>query len=126
MTTGPDPGADVQARQRSAERTRALRGLLMRPLMQASDPDFARVRRHADALREWLARETGWVLHVERDCARLYKRPADLLDATRGLPVFRPNLSKDDESANPLCASQDEDDLQNPRGPKAGYRQQTE
>ena len=40
------------------------------------------------ALREWFARETGWVLHVERDCARLYKRPADLLDSTRGLPGY--------------------------------------
>lgn len=37
------------------------------------------------ALRAWFARETGWALHIERDCARLYKRPADLRDASRGL-----------------------------------------
>jgi uncharacterized protein (TIGR02678 family) len=46
------------------------------------------VRRQADALREWFGRETGWVLQVERGGARLYKRPADLLDATRGLPDY--------------------------------------
>jgi len=34
-------------------------------------------------LRECFAREAGWSLHVGRDCARLYKRPADLLDPTR-------------------------------------------
>ena len=84
----PDPGADLQARQDAAERVRALRSLLERPLMHGSDPGFTHVRRHAGALREWLTRETGWALHVERDCARLYKRPADLMDATRGLPGF--------------------------------------
>jgi uncharacterized protein (TIGR02678 family) len=36
------------------------------------------VRRQADALREWFARETGWPLHVDREGARLFKRPADL------------------------------------------------
>jgi uncharacterized protein (TIGR02678 family) len=76
------------ASQRLAERQRALRALLMRPLMTASDPDFAAVRAHADELRPWLMRETGWVLHVERDSARLFKRPADLLDSTRGADGF--------------------------------------
>lgn len=46
------------------------------------------VRRHAERLREWFLREAGWVLAVERDGARLYKRPADLQDATRGLPRY--------------------------------------
>ncbi|GAE59582.1 hypothetical protein XPN_1488 [Xanthomonas arboricola pv. pruni MAFF 301427] len=46
------------------------------------------MRRHADELRAWFARETGWTLHIERDCARLYKRPADLRDASRGLPGY--------------------------------------
>lgn len=76
--------AEVLGRHRVEERQRALRALLMRPLMTARDEDFALVRRHADELRPWLLRETGWLLHVERDCARLFKRPADLLDATRG------------------------------------------
>jgi uncharacterized protein (TIGR02678 family) len=60
----------------------------MTPLMTTTHEDFAAVRRHADSLREWFARETGWTLHIERDCARLYKRPADLLDPTRGLPGY--------------------------------------
>jgi uncharacterized protein (TIGR02678 family) len=76
------------ASQRLAERQRALRALLMRPLLTASDADFAAVRRHADELRPWLMREAGWVLHVERDTARLFKRPADLLDSTRGAEGF--------------------------------------
>jgi len=79
---------EVLARHRADERVEALRALLMRPLMTASDEAFSAVRRHADELRLWLARETGWVLQVERDCARLYKRPADLFDATRGAPGF--------------------------------------
>jgi uncharacterized protein (TIGR02678 family) len=71
---------------RADERRQALRALLMRPQMTARDAGFAAVRRHADALRPWLQRETGWVLHVERDGARLFKRPADLTDGTRGAP----------------------------------------
>lgn len=85
MTT---PLADVLARDQAQQRSRALQALLMRPLMPAADPDFAAVRRHADTLRPWLAREIGWPLNVERECARLYKRPSDLADASRGLPEF--------------------------------------
>jgi uncharacterized protein (TIGR02678 family) len=66
----------------------ALRALLMTPLMTPAHAAFAAVRRHADGLREWFARETGWILHIERDCARLFKRPADLLDPSRGLPGY--------------------------------------
>src|SRR6266481_4570925 len=66
----------------------ALRALLMTPLMGAAHEEFTAVRRHAERLREWFARETGWTLNVERDGARLYKRPADLADATRGLPGY--------------------------------------
>ena len=67
------------ASQRLAERRRALRALLMRPLMTSADPDFGAVRSHADELRPWLLRETGWVLHLERDSARLIKRPGGLV-----------------------------------------------
>ncbi len=77
-----------QQRFQREEMRAALRVLLMTPLMGSGHEDFAAVRRHADRLREWFARETGWVLHVERDGARLYKRPADLVDATRGLPGY--------------------------------------
>lgn len=77
-----------QVRHRDDERSQALRALLMTPLMTPAHQDFAAVRRHADELRAWFARETGWTLHIERDCARLYKRPADLRDASRGLPGY--------------------------------------
>lgn len=80
--------ARQQSRHRDDERTAALRALLMTPLMTPSHADFAAVRRHTDELRAWFARETGWTLHIERDCARLYKRPADLRDASRGLPDY--------------------------------------
>jgi uncharacterized protein (TIGR02678 family) len=79
---------DVLTRQREHDREQALCALLMRPLMTASHPQLAAVRRHADFLRGWLARETGWVLRVERDYARLYKIPADLGDDTRGADGF--------------------------------------
>lgn len=81
----------IARRQRQFEREEfrtAVRALLMAPLMNPAHEDFTAVRRHEDALREWFARETGWILHVERDGARLYKRPADLTDGTRGLPDY--------------------------------------
>lgn len=77
-----------QAQHRNDERSQALSALLMTPLMTPAHESFAAVRRHADELRAWFARETGWGLHIERDCARLYKRPADLQDASRGLPGY--------------------------------------
>lgn len=80
--------ADVLAHQQEDERERALRALLMQPLLTARNAELALVRRHADYLRDWLAREAGWNLHIERECARLYKRPATAADATRGLPDF--------------------------------------
>lgn len=80
--------ARQQSRHRDDERAQALRSLLMTPLLTPSHEDFAAVRRHADELRAWFARETGWPLHIERDCARLYKRPADLRDASRGWPDY--------------------------------------
>jgi uncharacterized protein (TIGR02678 family) len=79
---------DVLSQQEAEERERALRRLLMRPLMPAGDPALELVRRHSAYLRDWFARETGWILQVERQCARLYKRPAALDDPTRGLPDF--------------------------------------
>lgn len=77
-----------QHHHRDGERRQALRALLMTPLMTPAHEDFAAVRRHADDLRAWFARETGWPLHIERDCARLFKRPADLADASRGLQGY--------------------------------------
>ena len=77
-----------QARHQRDEFTAALRALLMSPLMTSEHAEFAAVHRHADELRTWFAREAGWPLHIERDCARLFKRPADLEDATRGIPAY--------------------------------------
>lgn len=73
--------------QRDEFRT-AVRALLMTPLMSPAHEDFVAVRRQADALHSWFARETGWALQIERDGARLYKRPADLASSTRGLPGY--------------------------------------
>lgn len=77
-----------QERHAKEERQEALRALLMRPLMNSDSEMFPAVRRHAEHLRDWFARETGWPLHIERDGARLYKRPADLDDSSRGLKDF--------------------------------------
>jgi uncharacterized protein (TIGR02678 family) len=79
---------EMQARQQREDFQIALRALLMRPLIGPTHPAFASVRRQADKLREWFARETGWPLVVERDGARLFKRPANTGDSTRGLPNF--------------------------------------
>ncbi len=79
---------DVLTQQQEEEREHALRALLMRPLIASGDPDLELVRRHAEYLRDWFGREAGWNLQVERQCARLYKRPATLTDATRGHPEF--------------------------------------
>jgi uncharacterized protein (TIGR02678 family) len=79
---------DVIARQTEDERQRALRVLLMRPLLTDGSEELTLVRRHAEYLREWFSRETGWRLHIERGCARLYKTPANIRDETRGLADF--------------------------------------
>lgn len=79
---------ETQKAQQQDEFRRALRSLLMCPLMLPGHADFPAVRRQADRLHEWFARETGWPLHVDREGARLLKRPADLSDPTRGLPDY--------------------------------------
>jgi len=70
----------------AAERQRALRCLLMHPMLTAEGDyadDFALVRRHATWLRDWFARNPEWSLHVDSEIARLQKAPADLRDDTR-------------------------------------------
>lgn len=76
-----------QRQQREAFRT-AVRALLATPLMPAAHPDYAAVRRQADLLRQWFLREAGWMLSVDRNGARLYKRPGSTDDPTRGLAGF--------------------------------------
>ncbi|MDZ7785480.1 MAG: TIGR02678 family protein [Halioglobus sp.] len=86
---------DAKSREVDEQRERALRGLLARPMMTDKDRDFPLVRAQADFLRDWLARETGWSLRIERSYARLVKRPADspaaLADASRGAAGFNRN-----------------------------------
>ncbi|MDO8776780.1 MAG: TIGR02678 family protein [Burkholderiaceae bacterium] len=94
MSARPPPRQDsqrigeLQKAQQQDEFSRGLRALLMRPLMAPDHEDFPAVRRQAERLRDWFARETGWPLHVEREGARLFKRPANLADDTRGLPTY--------------------------------------
>ena len=72
---GPDGVKDSrsigqqQSRFQREEFRTAVRALLMTPLMSPVHEDFAAVRRHADALRDWFARETGWMLQVARASA---------------------------------------------------------
>ncbi len=68
------------------ERRRALRALLMEPLLTAGGTraaEFGLVRRHAIWLQEWLSRHPGWTLTVDSEVARLRKTPADLSDGSR-------------------------------------------
>jgi len=78
------------------ERQKALRALLRHPLLLADHPEhreaFASVRRHADHVRDWFARYPGWSFELTSECARLYKTPASVRDATR--PARNPH---DDE-----------------------------
>lgn len=70
----------------ATERQAAFRALLAQPLLSAhgvSADRFALVRRHADWLREWLAANCGWGLHLDSEFARLQKTPASVSDGTR-------------------------------------------
>jgi uncharacterized protein (TIGR02678 family) len=81
----------IRSHQREVEREEfrtSVRALLMTPLMAPAHESFPAVRRHADALRDWFARETGWTLQIEREGARLFKRPADLASPMRGLAGY--------------------------------------
>ncbi|QAY73717.1 TIGR02678 family protein [Agromyces protaetiae] len=77
------------------DRQLAARLLLKRPLIRSSDVEaFRLVRRHAQHLRDWFDRETGWVLHLDSTLVRLHREPAVLDDGThpfalRGVPFSR-------------------------------------
>jgi uncharacterized protein (TIGR02678 family) len=86
---GPSRGVGQRQRQVQEEQLReAVRALLMRPLLGPQHENFNLVARHAEALRAWFLRETGWVLEVQRGGARLFKRPADLGSAVRGFDGY--------------------------------------
>jgi len=74
------------AEDSAAERRRAVRALLGRPLLSAGGEhaeDFAGVRRQADYLRTFFSKHLGWTLEIDSELARLRKIPADLSDGTR-------------------------------------------
>ncbi|WP_338053457.1 TIGR02678 family protein [Rhabdochromatium marinum] len=76
---------------RSGIRRRALRGLLMQPLLYADHPAYRLVKRHIDWLREWLHSETRWDLRLEADFARLAKTAPEHDDGSRAArPGRRP------------------------------------
>jgi uncharacterized protein (TIGR02678 family) len=68
-----------------ADRRRALRTLLRHPLLTSGGEtaDYARVRRHSEWLKQWLAKFPAWSLHVDKNVIRLRKLPADVSDETR-------------------------------------------
>jgi len=69
-----------------AERRHAFRALLRNPLLLATGKtaeEYVLVRRHSEWLKHWLDRFPAWSLHIDREVARLRKRPADFLDDTR-------------------------------------------
>lgn len=83
--------------EQAAQRRKALRALLAKPLLTAGADDEALrlVRRHASALRDWLGTETGWRLVVDAESARLFKTVASGSDdgthparAAKGRPPF--------------------------------------
>ncbi|HEX4131387.1 MAG TPA: TIGR02678 family protein [Pirellulales bacterium] len=68
------------------ERQAALRALLRQPILPAvgeTADDYRLVWRHAEALRLWLMRMTGWTLALHGELARLRKTPQVCEDVTR-------------------------------------------
>ncbi|MFM9442353.1 TIGR02678 family protein [Streptomyces acidiscabies] len=82
MTT---PLGEVLDARRAAEVRKAARALLKEPLLLAdgaSADEFRLVRQYAGELREWFDRNTGWVLRVDAEAARLHRAPGTSTDAT--------------------------------------------
>jgi uncharacterized protein (TIGR02678 family) len=69
------------------ERCRAVRALLMRPLLLAGrdDDTLMLVRRHAEWLATFFRDELGWTLHHGTEIVRLAKTPGRVDDPRRGL-----------------------------------------
>lgn len=88
--TGHELG-DRLTQLRDDERRRAMRGLLMQPLLYADHPAYRLVKRHIDWLRDWLNSETRWDLRLEADFARLAKTAPEHDDGSRAArPGKRP------------------------------------
>ena len=78
-----DPRSAALLADVRAERVKAARALLARPLLHVGCEEFRLVRKHAAELTAWFAAETGWRLTVDTQTARLLKTPARLDDASR-------------------------------------------
>ena len=64
----------IDLREREG-RQRVTRELLLRPILRPDDGEIYRLaRRHAEAIRDWFAREVGWHLAVDAEVVRLDKR----------------------------------------------------
>lgn len=72
MDAAPSIAGALEAREAEG-RMRVLRALLARPVLRAqTDGELFRLaRRHADTLRTWFDRETGWRLVLESQTVRL-------------------------------------------------------
>lgn len=111
MTRRPAPADSVQAAQSeaaAAERRRAIRALLVRPLLgQREAPEvYAAVVRHRRELTEWFAEHTGWqlVVDVSGGLARLHKTD-DRADATRPATAGRQARAFDRRRYTLLCVA---------------------
>jgi len=87
MSAAPLSSTSTWDPEVEAERRRALRALLRKPLLTATGDDaedYNLIRRHFSWLKQRLAKFPAWTLRVEPDVVRLRKTPADLHDDTRG------------------------------------------
>lgn len=76
---------------RTDERRRAMRALLMQPLLHADHPAYPLVKRHIVWLGEWFMGETRWDLRLESDFVRLSKTGPETDDGSRAArPGKRP------------------------------------
>ena len=65
------------------ERQMAVRALLETPLIPASNPRHAMIRKHGEWVKDWFSHHAQWHLTVTLEAARLRKTPADPNDDTR-------------------------------------------
>src|ERR1044072_2119881 len=86
LAVTPTAISPVPAPEILADRRRALRALLRRPLLPASGEtaeEYILVRRHSEWLKEWLSTFPAWTLRIGKAVARLTKVPGDMADVTR-------------------------------------------
>ena len=87
----------VLALEQQREQRQALKTLLQNPLLTANGKHaeaFVLVRRHEEALREWLSRNLNWSLYTDSETVRLSKVPVNLKDTSRGAKVGKQAFSR--------------------------------